>query len=115
MPSSSSTTLSACPVDVDLLAFEETAPRVPRKEDDDPERHSLAGRRVTNPLRLERAGHTRFLAHALRTDDDVRQVEVDVREGAEQLQVEARCAVVTLPAMAGLHELVDAVLGQGRD
>src|SRR6266487_2942013 len=115
MPSSSSTTFSAGPVDVDLLAFEETPLRIPRKEDDDAERHSFARRRVTDPLRFESACHARLLADALRADDDVRQVEVNVGECGQQLQVEARRSVVALPAVAGLHELVDAVLGQRRD
>jgi hypothetical protein len=48
-------------------------------------------------------------------DHDVGQLEPDVRESGEQLGVEPACSVVTLPAMAALDELVDAVDRQGRD
>src|SRR5947199_402311 len=46
---------------------------------------------------------------------DVREVEADVGERGQELGVEARRAVVSFPAMAGLDELVDAVRSQGRD
>jgi hypothetical protein len=45
----------------------------------------------------------------------VRQVELDVGEGAQELGVEARGAFVAFPAVAGLDQLVDALLGQRRD
>src|SRR4029079_5384612 len=55
------------------------------------------------------------LEHALRTDDDLGECEAIVREGREQLRVEGAGAGVTLPALAGRHELVDAIRGEGRD
>ena len=62
-----------------------------------------------------RAGHVRFLADALRPDDDVGQLEVDVRERAEQAAVEARRALMAFPDMACADDLVDAVVGQRRE
>ena len=56
-----------------------------------------------------------LLADALRADHDVGQVEADVGERGQELGVEARRALVALPAVAGLHELVDAVRRQRRD
>jgi hypothetical protein len=52
------------------------------------------------------------LAHALRPDHDVVQVEVDVRERGEELGVEPRRPLVALPARAGARDRVDAVLRQ---
>ena len=40
---------------------------------------------------------------------------MDVRERRQELRVEARGARMTLPAGTGAHDLVDAVLRQGRD
>ena len=60
-------------------------------------------------------GHRSLFADALRPDDDVGQVEMDVRERRQQTAVEARRAVVPFPAIAGLHELVDTVVGERRD
>src|SRR5438034_4818823 len=100
---------------VDPLAAEEPLVRVPRKEDHDLPAEAFARGREAEPIGDVRAGHLGLLTDSLRADDDVRQVEVDVREGGEQLRVEARRAVVALPAVAGLDELVDAVVGQRRD
>src|SRR5437867_7276133 len=46
---------------------------------------------------LFRSCHACLLADALRADDDVGQLEVDVREGAEQARVEARRPLVAVP------------------
>ena len=62
-----------------------------------------------------RRGHARFLADALGPDHDVLEIEVDVRKRGQELGVEARRALVSLPACAGAEHLVDAVLGEGRD
>ena len=56
-----------------------------------------------------------LLADALRPDHDVGQVEADVGERGQQLRVEPRRALVALPAVAGLDELVDAVGRERRD
>src|SRR2546423_456098 len=56
-----------------------------------------------------------LLAHALRADHDVRQVEADVGERGQELGVEPRGALVALPAVARLNELVDAVGRERRD
>jgi hypothetical protein len=50
-----------------------------------------------------------------RPDDDVGEVEPDVGEGGQELRVEARRALVPFPPLATRAQLVDAVLGQGRD
>src|SRR5204862_1576591 len=93
---------------VDALAEKQAALAVPREEDRDLPLEPLGARRDPEPLRLVRAAHIGFLADALRPDHDVAQLEVDVRECAEQAAVEARGTFVALPAMAGLDELVDA-------
>src|SRR5207342_3352671 len=100
---------------VDLLAQEEPALVVPWKEDRDLPGEVFARGRDPEPLALVRGGHVRLLADALRPDHDVGQLEVDVGEGAEQAQVEARRPFVALPSLARLDELVDAVLGQRRN
>src|SRR6266545_852203 len=102
-------------VDVDLLAPEQPAGGIPREEDHHAPRQGCSGRLVLQPARSVRTGHARFLADALRADDDVREIEVDVRESGEQLRVEARRAPMSLPAMSRLRELVDAVLGERGD
>jgi hypothetical protein len=70
---------------------------------------------VLEPTRLVRPRDDRLLAHALGADDDVVEVEVDIGEGGQELRVEARGALMTLPARTGAHDLVHAVLGQRRD
>src|SRR5207249_9324458 len=70
---------------------------------------------VLEPATLVRGGHPRLLAHALRSDDDVFEVEVDVRKGGQELGVEASRALVSFPAGARSPDLVDAVVGQRRD
>ena len=75
----------------------------------------LAGRFDAEPLGLVRSGDVGLLADALGADHDVGQLEVDVGEAAEQARVEARRALVSFPAVAGLDELVDAVSGQRRE
>src|SRR5438552_1437537 len=87
-------------VGVDLLAAEESSLLVPREEDDHVPGQALAGRLAAEPGRAVRPGHARLLANALRPDHDVCQVVVDVRECAQQLRVEPRRALVTLPALA---------------
>src|SRR5206468_7209410 len=69
---------------------------VPRKEDHHLPAEALARRREAEPSGLVSAGHVGLLAHALRADDDVRQLEVDVRKGGEQLHVEACRALVQI-------------------
>src|SRR5262249_30996327 len=75
----------------------------------------LAARLVLEPARPVGPAHARLLADTLRSDDDVLEVEVDIREGGEELRVEARRALVPLPAGAGDHQLVHTDLGQRRD
>ena len=48
----------------------------------------FARRRRAVPRTDLRAGHLRRFEHALRADDDVRQVELHVRERAEERRVE---------------------------
>ena len=91
------------------------ASRIPREEDRVPPLEVLSRRLVLEPASLVRRRDARLLAHALRPDDDVLEVEVDVRERREELGVEARGALVALPARARAHDLVDAVLRQRRD
>src|SRR2546421_556720 len=102
-------------VHVHLLAAEEPPLGIPREEDDHAPGQALAGRRVADPFGLVHPGYARLLADALRPDHDVRQVEVDVREGGQKLGVEPRRALVPFPAISALGELVDAVLGQRGD
>src|SRR4029078_8474988 len=89
--------------------------RVPGKEDRDLSREAVAARRDAERLALGRAGHGGLLADSLRADHYGHRLQVDVREGSEQPGVEARGAFVALPAMARLHQLIDAVLGKRRD
>jgi cobalt-zinc-cadmium efflux system protein len=99
-------------MDVHLLATEEVPLAVPREEDHNPEIDPLAARLPVQPALLVCGGHLRLLDDALRADDDVGEVEVDVGEGGEESGVEARRAVVSLPALWGADDLVDAVVGQ---
>ena len=102
-------------IGVHHLAFELPRLRIPGEEDRVAPLETLPCRLVLEPAGLMSGRHARLLAHALRADDDVLEIEVDVRKRREELGVEARCAFVTLPARAGSHDLVDAVLRQGRD
>src|SRR4051794_11229209 len=80
---------------------------------DDHERvHALARGGHAAPLAALRAGHPGDLDDALRTDDDVLQVEVDVGKGAEEAGVEAAGAGVAFPALARGDDLVNAVFGE---
>src|SRR5512132_1665084 len=106
--------LLAPEIDVDALALEEPRIPIPREEDDDSERDALARSLVVEPVLLVRARHVGRLAHALWPDHDVRQLEVDVRERAEQPAVEARRALMAVPYMLGSEDFIDAVLGQRR-
>ena len=101
-------------MDVDLLAPEQPPLAIPREEDHDRELHPLAARLEVDPLLLVRPGDAGLLDHSLRPDDDVRQVEMDVREGREQAHVEPRRAFVPLPALRRADDLVHAVVGQRR-
>ena len=76
---------------------------------------ALAGRRDAEPVGRVGRRDVRLLAHALRADHDVGQVEADVGKRGQKLRVEARCAFVAFPAVTGLHELVDAVRRKRRD
>src|SRR5512142_2195254 len=95
--------------DVDLLAAEEAHLWIPGKPDHDLPLERVPCGRGAEPRRTLRGRDVRLLTYALRPDHDVGQVEPDIREGREQLGVEAACAVVALPAVAGLDELIDAV------
>src|SRR5439155_5520260 len=88
---------------------------IPRKEDHDPPRQLLVRRRIVQPAGGVCPGHARLLAEALRSDDDVGQVEVNIGKGGDQLGVKTCRPFVTLPAVAALGELVDAILCQRRD
>src|SRR6266508_6470199 len=101
--------------DPHLLAFEQLPSRIPREEDDDAELDALPARRVIEPVHLVRRGDPSRLADALWADDDVGQLEVDVREGGEQRSVEAGGTLMPTPDVARADELVDAVLGQSRE
>ena len=100
---------------MDPFAFEQAPLGVPREEDDDAPGVMRTGRLEAEPFRLERSGDARLFADALRPDDDVRQVEVDVRKRRQQLGVEARRAFVMFPTVTCLDELVEAIVGQRRD
>jgi cobalt-zinc-cadmium efflux system protein len=62
-----------------------------------------------------RCGHLRLLADALRADDDVRELEVDVGERGQEGRIEPHSARMALPALVGADDLVDAVVGQRRE
>src|SRR5881227_2653969 len=94
---------------VDLLASEEPSLGIPREPDHDLPLERLAGGRRAEPGGGLRRGDVGLLADALRPDDDVGQVEVDVRKRGQELRVEARSALVPLPAVTGLDELVHAI------
>src|SRR5215207_9608420 len=99
-------------MDVNLLAAEEAPLAVPGEEDHDPELDPLAARLPVQPALFVCGGHLRLLDDALRADDDVGEVEVDVGEGGEEPGVEARRAVVSLPALRCADDLVDTVVRQ---
>jgi cobalt-zinc-cadmium efflux system protein len=99
-------------MDVHLLAAEEAPLAVPGEEDHDPELDPLAARLPVQPALLVRGRHLCLLDDTLRTDDDVGEVEVDVGEGGEEPGIEARRAVVSLPALRRADDLVDAVVRQ---
>ena len=88
---------------------------VPGKEDDDAELDVLAGRLVVEPVGLVGCGDVCFLADALRADHDVGELKVDVGERAEQAAVEPSCPFVSVPDVLGADDLVDAVVGEGRE
>src|SRR5512132_493790 len=102
-------------VGVHHLALEQARARVPGEEDRVPPLEWLPRRLVLEPAPAMRGRHPCLLTDSLRADHDVVEVEVDVGEGGQKFGVEARRAVVTLPARAGAGDLVDAVLGQRRD
>jgi cobalt-zinc-cadmium efflux system protein len=97
---------------VHLLASEESPFPIPGEEDHDGELHALATRLEIQPLLLVGPGDARLFDDTLRPDDDVRQVEMDVREGREQARVEPRGALVPLPTLRRSDDLVDAVVGE---
>src|SRR5215203_32108 len=97
-------------IDVDPFAGEQLRAGLPGEEDDDLELDALARRRVVEPVVGVGAGDVGLLAHPLRADHDVRQLEVDVREAAEQPRVEARGPLMAPPDVLGADDLVDAVL-----
>jgi hypothetical protein len=100
---------------VDALPGEQPVVLVPREEDHDRELEPLPGRWDIEPGTLVRRGDDGLLAHALRPDHDLRQREVDVGESGEQLGVEIGRTGMSLPAAPPLRNLVDAILGEGRD
>src|SRR5438552_11883274 len=85
---------------VDLLAAEQAEVGVPGKPDDDRPLELLSARLDAEPRRLVGRGDMRFLADPLRPDDDVGQVELDVRKRRQELCVETRRSLVTLPAVS---------------
>ena len=99
-------------VRVHHLALELPRRRIPREEDRVSPLEPLAGRLVLEPATFVRRGDAGLLADSLRPDDDVVEVEVDVRERRQQLGVEASGALVALPAGSRPDDLVDAVLGR---
>src|SRR6266545_4910564 len=101
--------------DPHLLASEQLPSRIPREEDDDAELHALPARGVIEPVRLVGPRDPSRLADALRPDDDVGQLEVDVRESGEQRSVEAGRPLMPTPDVARADELVDTVVGQSRE
>jgi cobalt-zinc-cadmium efflux system protein len=97
-----------------LLATEEPTRGIPGEEDDDAELDRFAARLEVEPVALVCAGHACLLADALRADDDVGQLEVDVGKGGQEPRVEPGRPLVTLPPVRRACELVDAVVGQRR-
>src|SRR4051795_8531299 len=74
-----------------------------------------AGSRDAEPVAGVCRGDESLLADALRADHDLGQGEVDVRKGGEQAVVELRRPGMAFPALFPGRDLVDAVLGEGRD
>src|SRR4051794_28121241 len=68
------------PADEDLLAAEEPPLLVPREPDEDLPLEPVVARLDPEPRRLVRRGDVRLLDDALRPDDDVGEVELDVGE-----------------------------------
>src|SRR5688572_15384136 len=97
------------------LPREEPLLRVPRKEDDDLELHRLLRRWLPEPGSPVRPRQAGLLAHALRPDDDVPELEPDVRERPDELLVEPPGPGVPLPLPLDPRDLVDAVLREGRE
>jgi cobalt-zinc-cadmium efflux system protein len=99
-------------VDVHLLAAEELPLPVPGEEDDDVELDALAALFPSEPLPFVRRRDMSLLADALRPDDDVGQLEVDVRKRGQQPRVEPRRASMPFPNLGLADDPVDAVVRQ---
>ncbi len=102
-------------IDPDFLTEKLPGRRVPRKENEHVRAHCFARRRRSIPRTELCAGHLRRFEHALRADDDLHQVELHVRERAEERRVELARPLVAIPALAGGNDFISAVRGQGGD
>src|SRR5688572_23518122 len=105
----------AAAVEPDPLPGEPLRGRIPREQDDHLQRNRQARGRGAGPRPGVRAGQRRDLHHTLRADHDVAQREGVVREGREELRVEAAGTSVSFPALAARDDLVGAVRREGRD
>lgn len=99
---------------MDSLTREEVARGVPWKEDHDGEVDRPAVGRVLQPVSGMGPRDPRLLTDTLRTDHDVREIELHVRKCAKKRGVELLRAGVALPAVAGRHDLIHTVRRQGR-
>ena len=98
----------------DPFAAEQSFLRIPREEYYDLELDLLVGGLETQPIPFVRAGDTRLLNHALRTDDDASEAEIDVRECPQQSLVELGRTLMPLKSAVELRQLVAAVGRQCR-
>jgi len=80
--------------------------------DDDQQVDLLTGGWQAAPLAAVRPRQARDLDNTLRSNDDVLQVEPNVGKCAQEAQIEGAGAGVALPALAGRHDFVHAVVGQ---
>src|SRR5882724_10104157 len=102
-------------IDPDFLTGKLPGRRVPRKENEHVRAHWFARRRRSVPRAELCAGQLRRFEHALRTDDDLREVELHVRERAEERRVEMARPLVALPPLAGRDDFINTVRGQCGD
>src|SRR6266545_721314 len=103
------------PVVVDALAAELAYAGIPGEMDHDQRADFTTSRLNAAPRTAVRAGHTRDLDDALRPDHDVLQIELHVRECAQERHIEIAGAGMALPALAGRHDLIGAVVGERVD
>lgn len=107
--------ISSCldSAECDPLTAEQLALRIPREEDRHIEldRLTLGGRQV-EPVFFIGGCDVRLLENALRTDDDVLQVEVNIGERGEQFLIELCRALFAVPAGSRVEDGVNTILGQ---